>query len=65
MARQRVSSSAVVQRLQRAGNRVRCTQYLGMTHGFINGGAIYPEADRAISAVSDVVRKSGPSAASR
>ncbi len=59
----RDEGEAYAARLQRAGNQVRCTQYLGMTHGFINGGAIYPEADQAISQVSKAVRLAGTSGA--
>lgn len=59
----RDEGEAYAARLQRAGNRVRCTQYLGMTHGFINGGALYAEADRAITQVSDAVRLAGTSGA--
>jgi len=55
----RDEGQAYAARLRQAGNRVRCTEYLGMTHGFINGGAIYPEANRAISQAAEAVKRPG------
>ncbi len=43
-------------RLHEAGVSVRCVRYLGLNHGFIRMGAVYPQADRALADLAAALR---------
>jgi len=45
----RDEGEAYAKRLHEAGVPVRCVRFRGMTHGFIRMGAVFPQADRALT----------------
>ena len=53
----RDDGEAYAARLNQAGVPVRCTRYLEMNHGFITGGAKYPQANRAVQQIADSLRR--------
>ena len=52
----RDEGEAYAKRLHEAGVPVRCVRYNGMNHGFIRMAAVYPQADRAVSDLGNVLR---------
>jgi acetyl esterase/lipase len=52
----RDEGEAYAKRLHEAGAAVRCVRYNGLNHGFIRMAAVYPQADRAITDLADVLR---------
>jgi acetyl esterase len=44
-------------RLHEAGVPVRCIRYRGLNHGFIRMGAVYPQADRALTDLAQALRE--------
>jgi acetyl esterase len=52
----RDDGEAYAARLHAAGVPVRCVRYLGMTHGFVSGGAIYAQARTAMDEIARWVR---------
>lgn len=52
----RDETEAFARRLKKAGVQVRLVRFLGMNHGFIRMGALYPQADRALSMLADIFR---------
>lgn len=45
-------------RLRESGVPARCVRYRGLNHGFIRMGAVYPQADRALTDIADALRSS-------
>ena len=43
-------------KLHEAGVPVRCIRYRGLNHGFIRMGAVYPQANRALTEITDALR---------
>jgi len=52
----RDETEAYAKRLHEAGVRVRCVRFLGLNHGFIRMGALYPQADQALSMLAESFR---------
>jgi acetyl esterase len=52
----RDEGEAYARRLHKEGVSVRGTRFLGLNHGFIRMGAVYPQADRAITEVATILR---------
>jgi acetyl esterase len=52
----RDEGEAYAARLRQAGVAVRCTRYLEMNHGFLQCGATYAQAKRAVQEIADAVR---------
>jgi acetyl esterase len=52
----RDETEAYAKRLHEAGVRVSCVRFLGMNHGFLRMGALFPQADRALSMLADSFR---------
>jgi acetyl esterase len=44
-------------RLHEAGVPVRCIRFRGLAHGFIRMGAVFPQADRALSDIAGAIRE--------
>lgn len=44
-------------RLHEAGVPVDCVRFRSMNHGFIRMGAVYPQADQALSVLADALRR--------
>ncbi len=53
----RDEGEAYAARLHAAGVPVRAVRYLGMNHGFIRMGALFPQADRALSDLAAALRE--------
>jgi acetyl esterase len=53
----RDEGEAYARRLHEAGVPVRCLRVRNMNHGFIRMGALYPQADRALSALANALRE--------
>jgi acetyl esterase len=52
----RDEGEAYARRLHKEGVPVRGLRFLGMNHGFIRMGALYPQADRALTELADALR---------
>lgn len=53
----RDEGEAYAARLHEAGVPVRGVRFLGLNHGFIRMGAVYPQADRALSELAAALRE--------
>ena len=53
----RDEGEAFAKRLHEAGVRVRCVRYRNLNHGFARMGAVYPQADRALSDMAAALRE--------
>ena len=52
----RDEGEAYAKRLHEAGVPVRCVRYRNLNHGFVRMGAVYPQADRALTDLASALR---------